>query len=663
MVYIEGGITYPGTRPNTNTAERPLPPETTFRSRITAQPDADFPAATGRYHLIVSYACPWASRTIILRAIKGLQDAITMDVVHPLKEEATGWHFVTTPEGDPAFPECRPDRVKGAKYLSELYLAADSQYTGKVTVPVLWDTVKGRIVNNESAEIMEMLNWEFDVFSTSPQIKNFFPVELKKEMSEVDEVVATVNNGVFRCGFTTSQEAYESACLELFAALNKLEDRLSISRYLVGDSSGAVPPSPTLSDWRLFTTLIRFDAVYYLLFKCNLRRLKDYPKLQGYLEDLYTFPGVADTVIFSHIRAAYYKNFPAINPKGLIPKGGLPWMPIPPFTRRVLGLPEANEQKGEKTQEKGVEGPGLPLSGATAPVAVHGAFVRPTSNFRKRITADGSSGLKAEAGRYHLYLANNCPWCHRVALTRSVLGLEETISLDVVSYRRDPQRGWQFKPEIPGCTADTVNGGIGFIGELYQRMGSPEKSVPVLWDKQTGTIVNNESSEIIRMLAQEFSAFHRSGAPELVPAHLEGEIDQVNAWVYDGINNGAYKAGFASSQGAYELAFDGFFRALDRAELRLSRHRYLVGQVLTEADIRLFPTIFRFDYVYYMRFMLNRDFIVDAYPNLQRWMLDVYALPGIAKACNMEHCREGYFGRTGNNLVPLGPRLPFSFDP
>jgi putative glutathione S-transferase len=275
-----------------------------FRDRVTADGSSGLPAAAGRYHLYVSLACPWAHRAIIVRELKGLQDAIAMTVVDPLRDER-GWRF------EPG----RPDPLNGWTYLSEGYVATDPSFRGRVTVPVLWDTQTERVVNNESAEVIEMLNAEFDDFADRPGL-DLWPRELREELAELNAwIYDDVNNGVYKSGFATTQEAYEAAVFPLFAALERLEEHLTSRRYLAG------APQPTLADWRLFTTLVRFDAVYVAHFKCNLRRIADFPALQGYLRDLYQQPGVAATVDFDHIKRHYFMTHGTINPHRVVPAG------------------------------------------------------------------------------------------------------------------------------------------------------------------------------------------------------------------------------------------------------------------------------------------------------------------------------------------------------
>ncbi|MBP2290507.1 glutathione S-transferase family protein [Azospirillum rugosum] len=275
-------------------------PETQFRNWVKADGSTPYRPEAGRYHLFVSLACPWAHRTLIVRALKGLTEVIGVSVVDPLMREE-GW----------TFPE--PDPITGSTRLYEVYAKAKPDYTGRVTVPVLWDKKTGAIVNNESAEIIRMLNREFDAFG-DPSV-DLYPADLAGAIDELNAFVYDrINNGVYKAGFATSQEKYEQAFDALFAALDELDARLSNQRYLFGKR-------PTEADWRLFTTLVRFDAVYVGHFKCNLRRIADYPNLSGYLRDLYQVPGIAETVNFAHIKRHYYASHTMINPTGVVPKG------------------------------------------------------------------------------------------------------------------------------------------------------------------------------------------------------------------------------------------------------------------------------------------------------------------------------------------------------
>lgn len=279
--------------------------QSAFRNQVQADPASEFPAASGRYHLYVSLACPWAHRTIIARHLKGLEEAISLSVVDPIRDER-GWAFT---EG----PGHGPDPIEGFSFLSEAYLRTDPEFEGRVTVPVLWDRETARIVNNESAEILRMLNGGFSDFARRDL--DLYPEALRAEIDALnDRIYERVNNGVYRSGFATSQEAYEEAVQTLFAELDVLDRRLGDRRYLLGSAL-------TEADVRLFTTLIRFDAVYVGHFKCNVRRIADYPHLSGYLRDLYQTPGFGETVSFDHIKRHYYVTHTSINPTRVVPVG------------------------------------------------------------------------------------------------------------------------------------------------------------------------------------------------------------------------------------------------------------------------------------------------------------------------------------------------------
>lgn len=282
-----------------------------FRNWVTADGspgptgEGGFKAEPGRYHLYVSYACPWAHRTLIFRALKGLEAIISLSVVNWFMGEH-GWTF------DPA-EGVIPDRIHQAQFLHEVYTKANPTYTGRVTVPVLWDKAKDTIVNNESAEIIRMFNSAFEAVGALPG--DYYPESRRDEIHALnDRIYNTVNNGVYKAGFATTQAAYEEAVNPLFETLSWLDDRLSRQRYLTGDSL-------TEADWRLFTTLVRFDPVYVGHFKCNKRRIVDYSNLLDYVRDLYQTPKVAETVHFNHIKGHYYQSHNTINPTGIVPVG------------------------------------------------------------------------------------------------------------------------------------------------------------------------------------------------------------------------------------------------------------------------------------------------------------------------------------------------------
>ena len=285
--------------------------ESQFRNWITKDGSVGktgkggFKAENNRYHLYVSYACPWAHRTLIFRSLKGLEKIISVSIVNWFMGK-NGWTFE---EGDGVIP----DRLNKTKFLYQIYTIAEPDYSGRVTVPILWDKKTNAIVSNESSEIIRMFNSAFDEIGAEEG--DFYPVNIRDKIDSLnDRIYKSLNNGVYKCGFATSQEAYEKAVYPLFETLDWIEKLLSDNRFLTGDKI-------TEADWRLFTTLIRFDSVYYGHFKCNIKRIKDYHNLSNYLRELYQKPGIADTVNFHHIKSHYYASQETINPSRIVPVG------------------------------------------------------------------------------------------------------------------------------------------------------------------------------------------------------------------------------------------------------------------------------------------------------------------------------------------------------
>ncbi|MBV8067342.1 MAG: glutathione S-transferase family protein [Candidatus Eremiobacteraeota bacterium] len=277
--------------------------EDAFRDWVRADGSSGFSVEPGRYHLYVSLACPWASRIVIVRKLKGLESAVGMTVVDPIRDDR-GWRFMPS----------EPDPINGWAFLSEAYFATDPAYRARVTVPVLWDKKRERIVSNSDDDIMRMFETEFDAVAQNPQL-DLYPAALRDDIDELNDFLyETFNNGVYRAGFATSQSAYEEAAFGVFTTIDAMEERLAYQRYLFGTS-------PVETDWRFFVTLVRFDPVYYGHFKCNLRRIADYPNLYGYLRDLYQIDGIAETVDFDQIKRHYYATHDDINPTRIVPIG------------------------------------------------------------------------------------------------------------------------------------------------------------------------------------------------------------------------------------------------------------------------------------------------------------------------------------------------------
>ncbi len=279
--------------------------EDAFNDWVTADGRSQYPSQAGRYHLYVSLACPWASRIVILRKLKGLEEAVGMTVVDPIRDER-GWRFTAE----------EPDPINGWAFLSEAYFASDPGYDARITVPILWDKERRRIVSNNDDNLMRMFGKEFDAYARNPEL-DLYPRELRAEIDQLNgRLYETFNNGVYRAGFATTQAAYERAAYGVFETLDAMEERLANRRYLFG-------PKPLESDWRFFVTLVRFDPVYYGHFKCNLRRIVDYKNLYGYLRDLYQIDGIAETVNFDQIKRHYYVTHDDINPTRIVPIGPL----------------------------------------------------------------------------------------------------------------------------------------------------------------------------------------------------------------------------------------------------------------------------------------------------------------------------------------------------
>lgn len=276
-----------------------------FRDNVSNDEDAKYPVESGRYHLYVSLACPWAHRALIFRKLKGLEEHIDVSVVHPEMLD-NGWEFKE-------YPGSTGDKLYGFDYAHQIYTKAKPEITTRVTVPILWDKQTETIVNNESAEIIRIFNSGFNALTSNDD--DYYPEAFRQEIDDINEMVYhDINNGVYKAGFATTQKAYEEAVNALFHALDIVEERLSKQRYLVGSNI-------TEADWRLFTTLIRFDAVYHGHFKCNKKQIADYPNIYGYMKELYQVPGVAETVNFDHIKRHYYFSHTMINPTQIIPVG------------------------------------------------------------------------------------------------------------------------------------------------------------------------------------------------------------------------------------------------------------------------------------------------------------------------------------------------------
>ena len=499
-----------------------------------------------------------------------------------------------------------------------LYARSQPGFRGLATLPLVTGA-SGRIVTDD---------------------RDALPRLLAPELPLGDPWLAFVSERLVDATWTLrrerDQERYQEAWKALRAALLEVEAHLAATRFLAGTEA------PRFADLLLFAFLVRLDAVEYELSKANAFRLADLPALHAFARDLYERPELHETLDWEAIRRHPYGLEPELNPRGLVPRGGLPELDAPHARDLIAASVDREEGTGEDPTKR----------------RAGGEWVRPQSAHRTLI-AEGTAH-PPEPGRYHLYAPYNCPWSHRALLGRAVKGLEEVVGASVVYFRRDPDHGWQFNPRIPGCTPDLAEGER-YLQALYTRVGSTERSAPVLWDTKAQAIVSNESADILRMFDGAFGDLATRDLVLVPPAH-RAAIDRLNALVYQRINNGAYKAGFAKSQHAYARAFDRYFAMLDYLEATLAKQPWLVpSDAPTEADLRLFPTVYRHDPIYFTRFRLNLRRIAD-YPRLSDWLARMMQVPGVAEASNLDHARNGYFGRTGNGIVPYGP-VPLTLSP
>jgi putative glutathione S-transferase len=602
-------------------------------------------------HLYVSAACPWAHRALLTRNLsQKLRQKITVSVVSPFRDDAIGWEFLSdknreTVKQFTAVPVTKDQSPLKANNLLEVYLRAEPTYTGNITTPTLYDAKSNTILSNDSFGIMRHL------VETVPDELGYLytdPEAIDREGRTMDVELAS---RVYMCGLAKTQKAYEESLGKVFAELDRLEDILSDGRSYLLDSNNL-----SLADVQLVACLVRFDPVYVDLFKCFTRRVSSYKYLPAYLRRATeTIGPEALCLDLDQIVNHYYSTFTSANPNGIIPLGyrkdflncGKDRFVHPPnhvaTSEHSQGGSEQDQSNAEDRKAKG-------------------EYVRGVSTFRHRL---GGEDFPLEEDRYVLFVANNCPWCHRTLIARSVYPrVEKFVKTSVLFYRRG-EEGWRFLPTEDGefktfemdrpdlltgiDGSDPTKNGFASAKEIYKlsEPTSTQKSVPILFDTMTKRVVSNESADIVKMFARVGGAEHPAGSD------LANTIEAINARVYQEVNNGAYRAGFSSHQESYEDAVTSYFRALSWLDEMLGKTKYLVGnEAPTEADVRLFPTIFRHDPVYFSRMKLNVAMVRD-YPNLNRWLLDMKKLPGVMEASRLDHCIAGYFGRTGNNLVPF----------
>ncbi|MDF2888835.1 MAG: putative glutathione S-transferase [Lacrimispora sp.] len=564
--------------------------------------EGNLPVEAGRYRLIWSPACPWAHRSVIVRRLLGLEDVISLGTLDPVRPDVgrTDWAF-TLDEGG-------KDPVLGIQYLSEAYLKADENYSGRFTVPAVVDLTTGQVVNNDYFNLTKYWEVEWKKYH-KPGTPDLYPENLRREIDELNEILYhEINNGVYKAGFARSQEAYNEAYNLVFSRLDWLEERLGKSRYLFGDSI-------TESDVRLYVTLARFDSAYYNGFQLNRSRIIDFKNLWGYVRDLYSLPEFKETTDFEAIKKHYHLCAVAGNPYKIVPKG-----------------PDLNSWNTPHGRDKIQFHTGSSTAPRPRPKEIEneiderGAFIRQPNHFTTPF-GESEGELKAEIGRYRLFWAKGCHWSNRASIVRELLGLEEAIGINLVGHSKENSAyGWEFvyneDRKDPVLKAQ-------FLSEFYYNADPDYKgrcTVPALVDITTKKVVNNDYHRLTNYFETAFRPFQAVDAPDLYPVELRSEIDAYNDWLFPNVNNATYRMMFAQSITAYEEAFDDFYRALDQIEERLSASRFLFGDYVTDSDVRLFVTLARFDTHYYRNLGPIKRRVVD-YENIWGYLRDLYVIP------------------------------------
>lgn len=687
MVYVVNGIPHAGHKPQGDEYQR----EPTVFSH-----DGALDLEATELHLYICAACPWAHRTLITRNLsQTLRFKVTVSVVSPFRDDAVGWEFLHDGNHEvleqfslgalPVTADASP--LKATKLL-DVYLASTPAYTGNITTPILYDARSNTILSNDSFGIMRTF-----VQSVPQELGQLYsnPEATDQESRQID---AELGRRVYMCGLAKTQEAYEASSARVFAELDRLERLLASQPRLVEALNLSKPDDPTgcirharrsgadershsnqlsLADIQLVACLVRFDAVYFSLFKCFKRRIASYPCLAAYLILVTDEIGSAALALdMPQIVHHYWSNFTSANPNGVVPtqayqqhflEGGIDKYRDATAATAAITTAVAEDESRENMRGSSAE---QDQSNA-AERRARGEFVRGVSAHRNWL---GDEDFPMEPNRYVLFVANNCPWCHRVMMARALYpGMEQLIGASVMFYRRGGENlgevaknRWRFLPDdqselksfelerpelLDGIDKEDPTGnGIKIAPEIYQLSApeSTEASVPILFDKKTLRVVSNESADIVRMFAMQSGFFDES---------LLERTDAVNARVYQDVNNGAYRAGFSSSQKTHEDAVRKYFAAFDWLNNLLSASKYLLtNDAPTEADLRLFPTVYRHDPVYFSRMKLNVAMVRD-YPNLNRWLQLMKGHPAVQRGSRIDHCLAGYFGRTGNGLVPF----------
>ncbi len=464
------------------------------------------------------------------------------------------------------------------------------------------------MVNNDYFNLTKYWEVEWKKYH-KPGAPDLYPENLRREIDELNEILFhEINNGVYKAGFARSQEAYNEAYNLVFSRLDWLEERLGKSRYLFGDTI-------TESDVRLYVTLARFDSAYYNGFQLNRSRITDFKNLWGYVRDLYSLPEFKETTDFEAIKKHYHLCAVAGNPYKIVPKGPDLTSWNAPHGRDKIQY-HTGSTTAPRPRPKEIENE----------IDERGAFIRQPNHFTTPFgEADGE--LKAERGRYRLFWAKGCHWSNRASIVRELLGLEDGIGINLVGHSKENSAyGWEFvyneDRKDPVLKAQ-------FLSEFYYNADPDYKgrcTVPALVDIATKKVVNNDYHRLTNYFETAFRPFQAVDAPDLYPVELRSEIDAYNDWLFPNVNNATYRMMFAQSITAYEEAFDDFYRALDQIEERLSASRFLLGDYVTDSDVRLFVTLARFDTHYYRNLGPIKRRVVD-YENIWGYLRDLYVIP------------------------------------
>jgi len=638
MVYVIDGVAYAGHKPQGPEYKR----EPTKFSH-----SGSLDLENMRLHLYVCAACPWAHRALLTRNLsETLRKSISVSAVSPFRDDAIGWEFLSKDNEEKVkqftkLPVTVDKSPLNAKSLLDVYLSADPNYTGNITTPTLYDANSNKIISNDSFGIMRHF-----VETVPDELGHLYkdPEAIDCEGRQIDEELA---KRVYMCGLAKEQRPYEESLERVFAELDRLESLLSDKRsYLLGDDM-------SLADLQLTSCLVRFDPVYFSLFKCYTRRISSYPFLSAYLRRITKEIGSeAMSLDLDQIIHHYFTNFLSANPTGVVPIG---------YRKDFLDGGKEDYTGLDTSENTSAKNVGTDQDQTNAEERrAKGEYVRGVSAYRHWL---GGEDFPLEPDRYVLFVANNCPWCHRTLVARALHPeVEKMVQVSTMFYRRG-EDGWRYLPTeeselksfemdrpdlLEGVDKSDPTGNDFKCAKDIYKLSDPtstEKSVPILFDTKTNRVVSNESADIVKMMV--------SAAKASPDAATQEKIDKINDRVYPEVNNGAYRAGFSSDQESYEVAATEYFRALRWLDGILSKSKYLAtDDYPTEADIRLFPTMYRHDPVYFSRMKVNVAMVKD-YPNLNRWLLDMKSREAIQRASRLDHCIAGYFGRTGNNLVPF----------